>query len=261
MTDASVTLSKEIMQLRQFFRAAMNDQLFGDEIAWAALALLDLDQIVSLPEDARRSRLFCDALSAWTAVAGTDRKNNFSGSDLLASTAPVATPGQLMLILTEIMGLASQDAAAALRLPLAEALDLAKTARLDLEQGVTGRVLIIEDEPLIAEGVAMLVESLGVEVVAMARSRDQAVALAAKHQPDVVLADFDLGGGGTGLDAVKQISSEMPAVAIFITAFPDEVLTGEDYEPTFVLAKPYRERALRTALAYSLKAPRAELVE
>ncbi|MEQ8709697.1 MAG: response regulator [Rhodospirillales bacterium] len=261
MTDAGEMLTREIMQLRQFFRAAMNDQLFGDEIAWAALSLIDLDEIAALPEDDRRSRLFCDALSAWTAAAGTERKNNFSGSDLLASTRPVASPGELMLILTEVMGLAHRDAASALHLSLADAMDLAKSARAGLEQRITGRVLIIEDEPLIAEGVAMLVESLGAEVVAMARSLDQAIALAARHRPDVVLADFDLGGGGTGLDAVKQITSEMPAVAIFITAFPDEVLTGEDYEPTFVLAKPYRERALKTALAYSLKAPRAELVE
>ena len=159
------------------------------------------------------------------------------------------------------MGMSVADAAAALELSTTDARSLAADASTRLDRDVRGSVMIIEDEPLIAEGIADLVRSMGAEVVAMARNCDQAVTQAGALRPDAVLADFDLGGGGTGLDAVKAISADQDTVAIFITAFPEEVLTGEDYEPAFVLTKPYRERALRTALAYSLKAPRPELVE
>lgn len=254
-------LEKEIGRLRQFFRAVLNDQMLGDEVTHAVLASVDLAAIGRLSVEQRRARLFTDAISIWLAARKSGDARNFSAGALLAAAGPDVGPGEQVLILTDVMGMSVADAAAALELSTTDARSLAADARTRLDRDVQGSVMIIEDEPLIAEGIADLVRSMGAEVVAMARNCDQAVTQAGALRPDAVLADFDLGGGGTGLDAVKAISADQDTVAIFITAFPEEVLTGEDYEPAFVLTKPYRERALRTALAYSLKAPRPELVE
>jgi CheY-like chemotaxis protein len=259
--QAAETLIREIAQLRQFCRAVMNDQLYGDEVARALLQNVDLDGILAAPEDSRRNRLFSEALTVWTAAREHTAAVNFSDEALLSSAVPAAGIGEQILILTDVMGISIRDAALALDLDASEARKIANQSREGLQGDVHGNVMIVEDEPLIAEGIADLVRSMGVEVVAMARSSNQAIEQAGLHHPDAVLADFDLGGGDTGLDAVKAISEDQNTVSIFITAFPDEVLTGEDYEPAFVLAKPYRERALRTALAYSLKAPRLEVIE
>lgn len=254
-------LEKEIGRLRQFFRAVLNDQMLGDEVTHAVLASVDLAAVGALSAEQRRARLFTDAISVWLAARSATDVRDFSDGALLAAAGPDAGPGEQVLILTDVMGMSVADAAAALQISTSDARSLAADARATLDTDVHGSVMIIEDEPLIAEGIADLVRGMGAEVIAMVRSCEQAISQAEMLRPNAVLADFDLGGGGTGLDAVKAISADHDTIAIFITAFPEEVLTGEDYEPAFVLTKPYRERALRTALAYSLKAPRPELVE
>lgn len=114
------------------------------------------------------------------------------------------------------------------------------------------RVLIVEDEPLIAMDIEGLVEGFGHEVVGVARTRREAVMLARKMDPGLILADMQLADGTSGIDAVADIRETLDLPAIFVTAFPQQLLTGEGSEPTFLINKPFNAESLRAMLGQVL---------
>jgi CheY-like chemotaxis protein len=71
--------------------------------------------------------------------------------------------------------------------------------------------------------------------------------------PGLVLADIQLADGSSGLDAVADILSQSPNLpVIFITAYPERLLTGDRPEPTYLLSKPFHEDAVRAAISQAL---------
>ncbi|MGE0715924.1 MAG: response regulator [Alphaproteobacteria bacterium] len=114
------------------------------------------------------------------------------------------------------------------------------------------RVLIIEDEPVIALDVAGIVADMGHHVAGIAGRSGEAIALAHTERPDLVLADIQLEDGSTGIAVVAEIlrSAEVPVV--FVTAFPERLLTGERVEPAFVVAKPFEPETLQVAVSQAL---------
>lgn len=122
----------------------------------------------------------------------------------------------------------------------------------ELDEQTRARILIIEDEAVIAMDLADLVTSAGHEVCATATTASQAVAAAKRERPDLVLADIQLADGSSGIDAVKEILSSFEVPVIFVTAFPDRLLTGERPEPTFLITKPYSPDMVRAAVSQAL---------
>jgi CheY-like chemotaxis protein len=113
-------------------------------------------------------------------------------------------------------------------------------------------VLIIEDEPLIAMELEQIVRSLGHEIAGIATTHEDAVAAFEDTDAGLVLADIQLADGSSGIDAVQDILARAPVPAIFITAFPERLLTGGRVEPTFLISKPFRENTVRAAISQSL---------
>jgi len=113
-------------------------------------------------------------------------------------------------------------------------------------------VLIIEDEPIISLDLQSIVREMGHEVVATATTRDEAVRAARRTEPGLVLADIKLADGSSGIDAVRQILSEVQVPIIFITAYPERLLTGERPEPTFLVTKPFVPETVRVAISQAL---------
>src|SRR3546814_6910642 len=101
-------------------------------------------------------------------------------------------------------------------------------------------VLIIEDEPLIAMDIARLVGEMGHLVCGSAAGRDEAIRLARETHPQLVLADIQLKGGDSGILTVQEILRSIDVPVIFVTGFPERLLTGERLEPAFVLSKPFK---------------------
>jgi CheY-like chemotaxis protein len=130
-----------------------------------------------------------------------------------------------------------------------EALDL---ARQELRRQATTRVLIIEDEPVIAMDIAGIVESLGHEVVGVAARQFEAVELARQHRPGLVLADVQLQDGDSGISTVQEILQSMDAPVIFVTGFPERLLTGDRVEPAFIVTKPFDPETLKVAIGQAL---------
>ena len=113
-------------------------------------------------------------------------------------------------------------------------------------------ILIIEDEPLIAMDIEQMVESLGHRVVGIARTHKEAVSLYGKTMPKMILADIQLADGSSGIDAVKDILQRYDVPVIFITAFPERLLTGERPEPTFLITKPFQPETVKAAIGQAL---------
>ena len=113
-------------------------------------------------------------------------------------------------------------------------------------------ILIIEDEPLIAMDIEHIVQELGHRVTGIARTHKEAVELFNRTQPKMVLADIQLADGSSGIDAVKDILQANDIPVIFITAFPERLLTGERPEPTFLITKPFNPEMVKALISQAL---------
>mgnify|MGYP002650438972 CR=1 FL=1 len=73
-----------------------------------------------------------------------------------------------------------------------------------------------------------------------------------EDRPGLVLADIQLADDSSGIDAVKDILAEFQVPVIFITAFPERLLTGDRPEPAFLISKPYSEEQVRSAVSQAM---------
>ena len=152
-----------------------------------------------------------------------------------------------LLLLTSLEELSIADAAPIVALTPDDAETQLGNARMQLRAGAATEVLIIEDEPIIAMDIEELVASCGHRVVGVAGTEAEAVELAELHRPGLILADINLGAGGDGTAAVARIMLHHYAPVIFVTAYPERLLTGEALEPAFVITKPFEPMTLAIA--------------
>jgi CheY-like chemotaxis protein len=119
-----------------------------------------------------------------------------------------------------------------------------------------GRVLIVEDEAIVADDFRYQVLQLGYEVVGLAASGREAIALAAETEPDIVLMDIQLQGAMPGTEAANVIQRNTRAAIIFVTAFAGVFVRdpAQLISPGICLSKPFSPAQLRTALATAASA-------
>lgn len=152
-----------------------------------------------------------------------------------------------LLLLTALEEVPLDAAARIVGLRPPEAAERLAAARERLRAASATSVLIIEDEPIIAMDIEELVHSCGHRVVGVAASEAEAVEIAREHRPGLILADINLGAGGDGASAVSRIVRHHRAPVIFVTAYPERLLTGEAVEPAFVITKPFEPMTLAIA--------------
>ena len=115
------------------------------------------------------------------------------------------------------------------------------------------RLLIVEDELMVAWGLLDTARELGWKVCATVRTQDAAVEAASQLRPDAILMDYRLAAGGDGLTAARRIREATDVPIIFCTAYvaglrPD-VLTLPRAQ---LLSKPVHQSSLREALAWAM---------
>ncbi|MGH7212256.1 MAG: response regulator [Acetobacteraceae bacterium] len=206
----------------------------------------------------RGDRLVADSLRVVLAasLAGTDpRQALYRQITQQFDTGPGASlpaPGlsakqRQLLLLTSLEEMPIETAAPIVALDLDAAGEQLADARERLRSSAATDVLIIEDEPIIAMDIEELVQSCGHRVVGVAASETEAVAMAERTRPGLILADINLGLGGDGTSAVARITRNRHAPVIFVTAYPERLLTGEAVEPAFVITKPFEPLTLAIA--------------
>ena len=116
---------------------------------------------------------------------------------------------------------------------------------------MTARILIIEDEALVAMELRFVLEDLGHDVVATAADAKTARSIAAENEIDLALVDIHLSDGPTGIELGRDLGRDMGVTVVFMTANPGMVRGGVA-GALGVLSKPTDERAVQTAVDYAL---------
>jgi CheY-like chemotaxis protein len=235
--------------LRRYARALAGSQASGDAYVSAALEALIEDPKAIDNSAGPRVALYRLFTKIWGSV-GINGEPPLMDPDIpadmrLASLTPL--PRQAFLLVA-LEGFSEEDAARILDVDVARLRSLVEESGRELAAEIATDVLIIEDETFIAMDLESLVESLGHRVVGVARTHTEALALARRKTPGLILADIQLADGSSGLDAVNELLRSFEVPVIFITAYPERFLTGERPEPAFLIAKPFQP-AMVSAIA------------
>ncbi len=243
------TLAPHLPFLRRYARALTGDQNAGDGLVRLTLQSL-ADSTLAL-DDALSARVGLYRLfhERCCAPQAPDAQPAASGPTALMRIAP---DSRQAFLLTAMEGFTPSEAARIMGLEFANVETLISRAQQEIDAELSTDVLIIEDEPVIAADIEALVGELGHRVSGMARTRDEATAAAAKFPPGLVLADIQLADGSSGIDAVRDILVDVDAPVIFITAFPERLLTGDRPEPAFLITKPFDPVTVKAAIGQAL---------
>lgn len=252
----SAKIAPHLPYLRRFARALAGSQAGGDAYAVATLQTLVEQPSLLPPGGDLRIGLYRLLLRVWSTVPINDlvpaealRELGDAARRSLESLAPRS---RIAFLLTAVDGLDDAQVAEVLDCSNAEARGLIASAQEELARQMATDVLIIEDEPIIAMDLETLVESQGHRVVGVAATRSEAQEIVRLNRPGLVLADIQLADGSSGLDAVNDILKSFDVPVIFVTAFPEQLLTGERPEPAFLVTKPFRVEALKAVIGQAL---------
>jgi DNA-directed RNA polymerase specialized sigma24 family protein len=250
----SASIAPHLPYLRRFARALTGNQQTGDSYVVGVLEAF-LADTRSFPRDVdSRVALYRTFLKIWNAVdLNHSASDACTALDRAARSLDAITPRpRQAFLLTAVEGFTPAEAALVLDVPIGTVTDLLTQAGREIATQVATDVLIIEDEPLIAIDLESLVQGLGHRVTSIARTQREAVEAAQTKRPGLVLADIQLADGSSGLDAVNDILQKFDVPVIFITAFPERLLTGERPEPTFLIGKPFDPNMVRAVISQAL---------
>jgi DNA-directed RNA polymerase specialized sigma24 family protein/CheY-like chemotaxis protein len=249
----SQIVAEHLPLLRRYARALTGNQASGDAYVAAMLEALLQDQSLLDEKFGPRAGLFRLFTQIWNSVTLND------GAEV--SVAPVPSerrlsnitplPRQAFLLLS-LEGFSEDEVAFILDADVAEIRKLTDAAGRELAAEIATDVLIIEDETFIAMDLESLVKNLGHNVIGVARTHSDAIALAKSHRPGLILADIQLADGSSGLDAVNELLRVFEVPVVFITAYPERFLTGERPEPAFLISKPFQPAMVSAVASQAL---------
>ena len=252
--DLSSEIGSALPYLRRYARALTGDQTSGDRYAAATLEAVLADRNMVIEASSPKVGLFKVFHGIWvTTGAPVTTESDGPRAAAQKHLARLTTNSREALLLHTIEEFSLSAVAEIMQIGGDEAEILVETARREMADGLSGRVLIIEDEAIIAMDLESIVADLGHRVTGGARTRDGAVALGAQDTPDLILADIQLADNSSGVDAVNDLLADLgERPVIFITAFPERLLTGDKPEPAFLISKPYSEEQVRSAISQAM---------
>ncbi|MEW4449104.1 response regulator [Qipengyuania sp. JC766] len=249
-------VASNLPYLRRYARALTGSQATGDAFVRATLEAALADESLRGELEGGRVPLYRAFNKVWSSAylevgKEDDGTQGHEGAarDRLTQITPL---NRQALLLTTLEDFSAADAAEIMGLEPGDIERLAQEAIDEIDRESSTNVLIIEDEPLISMQLEDLVRSLGHDICGTAATRTQAQEVVAERTPGLVLADIQLADGSSGLDAVDDILSISSVPVIFITAYPERLLTGDRPEPTYLVTKPFQESTVRTAISQAL---------
>lgn len=248
-------LAAIIPYLRRFARALSGSQSSGDAYVAAVLETIIADPSVlnrELPPKVALYKAFCELWQSVDVNLAADSPTSALERHADRRLAVIAPKQRQAFLLRTVEEFELEETAQILGIDQEEAARLIEEVGAEIANQMTTNVLIIEDEPIIAMDIETLVTGLGHRVTAITRTRDEAVSAAAKEPPGLVLADIQLADGSSGLDAVNDMLDRYEVPVIFITAYPERLLTGEKPEPAFLITKPFQPDMVTAVISQAL---------
>jgi DNA-directed RNA polymerase specialized sigma24 family protein len=242
--------------LRRYARALTGSQHTGDAFVQATLEAALADRALAESLRGGRVPLYRAFNKLWSSAyleVGDEEDaqglHEVAAQNQLSKITPL---NRQALLLTTVEDFTPAEAAEIMGIAEADVTTLVTEAVDEIERETATSVLIIEDEPLISMQLEDLVRSLGHDICGTAATRTQAQQVVAERTPGLVLADIQLADGSSGLDAVDDILAIDSVPVIFITAYPERLLTGDRPEPTYLITKPFQEDTVRAAISQAL---------
>ncbi len=242
--------------LRRYARLLTGNQKAGDVLVMTTLQALATDKNLNNLHTEPRHVLYRVFLRIWRSPV----RDHITGLMLpsetrLAQDAHLAALDDLSrpaFLLVTIEGFTHAEAAEILETDEHEFALLMASAHREVSRQLATDVLIIEDELLIAFELEDLMVRLGHFVTSVVRTKRLAIKEATRRRPKLILADIQLADGSSGIDAVNEILEIVRVPVIFITAYPERLLTGLRPEPTFLVTKPFRAEQVSAVVSQAL---------
>jgi DNA-directed RNA polymerase specialized sigma24 family protein len=245
-------IAPHLPNLRRFARLLAGSQKAGDVAVTRVLEAIVADPSL-FPDLPPRIGLYQCFLNVFTTrLQDPAAQADEIGATAARSLAALPAQARQAFLLVSVEDFDRSEAAQILEVSAGRIEELLRQANSEIGKQIATDVLIIEDEPLIAADLQRILEDLGHHVAAIARTHADAKEAAALHKPGLVLADVKLADGSSGLDAVNDILGSFTVPVVFVTAFPERLMTGERPEPTFLIAKPFREDAVKAIVSQVL---------
>ena len=253
-SEFATSVASNLPFLRRYARALTGSQDTGDRYAAATLEAILLDDGDTPSRDKAKVALFRAFHLVWNSAGAPVEDADSPLSERAQSHMADLTPNtREALLLFAVEGFTITEIAEIMDVSEDEAAEFIDIARREMDNSVRGKVMVIEDEAIIAMDISSIVEEMGHRVTGIARTRKEAVDLAAREKPDLILADIQLADNSSGIDAVNDILGQFEELpVIFITAFPERLLTGERPEPAFLITKPFSEEQVRSAVSQAM---------
>ena len=247
-------LAPHLPYVRRYARALTGDQATGDNYVRVALEALAAGEQQLSPDMTPRVALYHVFHAIWVSTGAQleDASGVEARDDASRRLLRIAPRSRQAFLLTALEGFTPSEAAQILSADPREIERLIADAQSDIDAELATDVLVIEDEAIISADIQSLVKELGHRVTGAATTHDEAIDAVARHKPGLVLADIQLADGSSGIDAVKDILKSMDVPVIFITAFPERLLSGERPEPTFLITKPFQPETVKAAISQAL---------
>ncbi|MGC8201175.1 response regulator [Aliiroseovarius sp. PTFE2010] len=247
-------IAAQIPFVRRYARALTGNQTTGDAYAVAVLEAMIADPATVPGPDEARKELFRMFHAIWQSsgapVGDEERGIAARAQQHLATLQPLTREA---LLLSAMEDFSDEDIGYIMGIDADEAGALVVKGTADMADAVRGSVLIIEDEPIISMDLEQIVSDAGHRIFGVARTHDEAVKLGQDQKPDLILADIRLADESSGIDAVNDLLAahgEIPV--IFITAYPERLLTGDKPEPAFLVTKPFRAEHVLSSISQAM---------
>lgn len=250
----SAEIGRNLPYLRRYGRALTGNQISGDRFAAITLEAIleDLSAMRVMPEP--KVALFHAFHRVWSSAGSPlGEPDNGLSARAQGHMLKLTPNSREAMLLNVIEGFTVEQIASIMQIDADEVANFIDVAATEMKASVAGSVLVIEDEAIIALDIVDIVRGIGHRVTGTARTHVEAVALALADHPDLILADIQLADKSSGIHAVNEILAQFPDIpVIFITAFPERLLTGNRPEPAFLITKPFTEDQLRSAVGQAM---------
>lgn len=251
----SSSIAPHLPYLRRFSRAVSGSQTSGDALVAAMLEAIIADVSIFPKASSDKIALYKLFGKLFTSISVRVPEESPASAwekSAVANLSALAPRPRQAFLLVAVEGFTDAEAAEILDVPASQFSELLTEASNEISRQVATEIMVIEDEPLIAMDIEEMVESLGHTVVGVARTHAEATELFHRTQPKMVLADIQLADGSSGIDAVNEILADRAVPVIFITAFPERLLTGERPEPAFLVTKPFNPDMVKALISQAL---------
>ncbi len=253
MADGARLTARDIVDatmpsLRRYGRALSGSQHVGDALA-ARARRRSKSEISDISAKTIRILLFCLLHKCWVGLTGPTLSEAAARQKMIGLTPN----SRETLLLRAVEEFSFADIALILDRAKTEVEQLFEIALHEMPYSNGTRVLIVEDDPMVAMDMSACLSDMGCEVIGVARTAAQAIELAATSPPRLIIASLILADKSSGLTATQHITRNRPDIdVVFVTPYPEQLLTGTDKEPVFIIEKPYVDEQVRSAVSQAL---------